>query len=181
MTRYVALLRAINVGGRTVTMERLRSLFESLGLGRVESFIASGNVIFETRARDAAVLERRIERHLAESLGFEVATFLRSPGELADVVAYEPFASSRPAEPGHTLWVGFLRAAPSEEGRQKLLACRTDTDEFHSHGREAYWLRRTRLSDSTVTGARLEKALGMPTTWRNITTVRKLALKYASP
>ena len=56
MPRYVAFLRAINVGGHVVKMERLRALFEDLGFAKVETLIASGNVIFETRAEDAGAL-----------------------------------------------------------------------------------------------------------------------------
>ena len=64
MTRYVAFLRAINVGGRRVKMHHLRELFESLGFSNVETFIASGNVIFDSPAEDTRKLEQRIEDHL---------------------------------------------------------------------------------------------------------------------
>ena len=64
VTRYVAFLRAINVGGHTVKMERLRELFAELGLANVETFIASGNVIFDAPSGDAGALERQIEQHL---------------------------------------------------------------------------------------------------------------------
>ena len=74
-TRFIALLRAINVGGHNVKMDRLRKLFESLGLSNVETFIASGNVIFDSLVESAETLEEKIERHLRESLGYEVATF----------------------------------------------------------------------------------------------------------
>ena len=91
MTRYVAFLRAINVGGRRVKMDHLRKLFEALGTSNVETFIASGNVIFDSEADDPRVLERKIEDHLQESLGYEVATFVRSTSELAGIARYRPF------------------------------------------------------------------------------------------
>ena len=72
MPRTLAFLRAINVGGRTVRMEELRRLFEDLGLARVETVIASGNVVLESRASDEAALAKRIEKQLAAGLGFEV-------------------------------------------------------------------------------------------------------------
>ena len=83
MPRYIAFLRAINVGGHTVKMDALRELFEALGFEQVETFIASGNVIFETTETDTAALERRIETHLQAALGYAVATFLRSDAEVA--------------------------------------------------------------------------------------------------
>ena len=58
---------------------------------------------------------------------------------------------------------------------------RTPIDDFHIHGREVYWLCRTRMSEFAFTGALLEKAIGMPATMRNTTTIRKLAAKYPAP
>src|SRR5262249_4837424 len=89
--RLIAFLRAINVGGNTVKMEQLRSLFEALGLSNVETFIASGNVIFEAPTTNPRSLERQIERHLQQSLGYEVATFIRSATELEAIAQYKPF------------------------------------------------------------------------------------------
>jgi uncharacterized protein (DUF1697 family) len=178
MHRYVAFLRAINVGGHTVKMERLRALFEELGFEDVETFIASGNVVFQCPSTDAADLERRIEAHLKAALGYAVATFLRTPREIGAAAAHQPFESPDPLAEGHALSVGFTRSAPGAEAREKVLALQTGTDEFAVHGREVYWLCRGRVSESKVTGARIEKALGLPATVRNVTTVRKLALKY---
>jgi len=174
LPRYVAFLRAINVGGHVVKMERLRELFETLGVRGVETFIASGNVIFETRATDAAALELKIERLLEKELGYEVATFLRTTDELAAVATHVPFAS--PLPDGHALWVGFLKEEPGDERRAALLAHRSETDDLAVHGRELWW-RRVPGTDSKLTNARLERAVG-PATMRNVTTVRKLAAKY---
>ena len=57
MIRYIAFLRAINVGGRVVTMSRLRDVFVGLGFRGVDTFIASGNVVFESRVTDTAALD----------------------------------------------------------------------------------------------------------------------------
>jgi uncharacterized protein (DUF1697 family) len=178
MPRYVAFLRAINVGGHTVKMERLRALFAELGYGEVETFIASGNVAFRADGKDEAALEAEIEPHLQRGLGYAVATFVRTPAELAKVAALRPFAAADLDAPGHALHVAFLKRAPAKEAAKKLLELRGDYDDFHVRGREAYWLVRGRLSDSTLTPARLEKTLGVPATLRNATTVRKLAAKY---
>jgi uncharacterized protein (DUF1697 family) len=173
MARYVALLRAINVGGHTVKMEELRRLFTEIGLSDVSTLIASGNVIFETPKRDVTALERKIEAHLREALGYDVATFIRSTSELAAIAAYEPFPDA-PGDEG-SLYVAFLPAPPAEEAREKLMSYRTEVDDFHVHGREIYWRPASRVSASTFSGAVLEKAIRMPATMRNVTTVRKLA------
>jgi uncharacterized protein (DUF1697 family) len=172
--RHLAFLRAINVGGRVVTMDRLRALCEAAGLRGVETFIASGNVLFDAPARGAGTLESRLERALADGLGYEVATFVRSPAEVAAAAAHAPFGAGAPAA-GHTMHVGFLKAEPGAEARRRVEALATDYDALCVHGRELYWLCRGRSSDSTITNARLERALGAPATFRSVTTVRKLA------
>jgi uncharacterized protein (DUF1697 family) len=180
MPRYVAFLRAINVGGRVVKMDRLRTLFAAMGLDDVETFIASGNVIFDSASKAPRALEQRIEEQLRQALGYEVATFLRSAAELAAVAAYQPFGAAEQLPAGHGLWVGFLKAPPSDDVREKVLRLRTATDDFHVHGREVYWACRTKFSESTISGALLERALAAPMTMRNVTTVRKLATRYAA-
>ncbi|MEO7911191.1 MAG: DUF1697 domain-containing protein [Roseiflexaceae bacterium] len=178
MPRYIAFLRAINVGGHNVKMAQLRSLFAELEFSNVETFIASGNVIFDTPSTKAQQLEQQIERHLQAALGYAVATFIRSDAELAAVATYQPFTPAELATEGGSLYVAFLRAAPDQVAVQKLLTLRTEVDDFHVHEREFYWFSRARMSDSTFSGALLEKTLGLPATMRNVTTVRKLAAKY---
>ncbi len=177
MPRLIAFLRAINVGGHTVKMDHLRQLFESLGLLNVETFIASGNVIFDLPDENVQALERQIESHLHKSLGYAVATFIRSSSELASIANYQPFATSELE--GSALYIAFLPTPPTAESQQKLMAFRTPLDDFHVHEREIYWLCRTKISESSFSGVLLEKAIGMPATMRNSTTVRKLAAKYA--
>jgi uncharacterized protein (DUF1697 family) len=177
MPQYIAFLRAINVGGRVVKMDRLRSLFEGMGFRNVETFIASGNVIFETPGADAAAIERRVERTLEAALGYAVGTFIRSTTELAAVHAHAPFGTPDPAT--HAYWIGFLKTATAAH-RDALLRLRNGEDDFHLHEREAYWIRAGRMSDSKITGAMLEKAIG-PATFRNVTTVGKLVEKYPPP
>lgn len=174
--KYVAFLRAINVGGnRVVKMDRLRALFEDLGYSGVATFIASGNVLFTSASADAAALEARIERHLAKALGYEVATFVRTADELAAIARHDPFTLGSSAEKT-TLMIAFLRSAPSPAARERVMSLRTASDDFHVRGRELYWLLRSNFSQSTVSGSALEKALG-PATMRSITTVRKLAAR----
>ena len=179
MPKYIAFLRAINVGGHTVKMDQLRKLFEELGFSNVETFIASGNVIFDSAFKSTPTLEKKIESFLHKSLGYPVATFLRTPDELASASRYKPFPKLK-ADAGHTIYIGFMSGEPEKESQTKLIAAATEIDAFHVHGREIYWLcRAKKFSESTFSGARLEKTLGRATTLRNSTTVRKLVDKYA--
>jgi len=179
MPKYIAFLRAINVGGHTVKMDHLRRLFEEMEFSNVETFIASGNVIFEAASKNIKALERKIEDSLQKALGYSVATFIRTPKELAAIADYKPFSASDAEADGNALYIAFLTDAPDDDARQKLLSSTTETDEFHVNGREVYWLCRTKISDSKFSGASLEKTLKRQATMRNSTTVRKLASKYS--
>jgi len=177
MTRFVAFLRAINVGGHTVTMGELRRLFGAAGLENVETFIASGNVIFDSRVQDVATLERRIEAHLHKSLGYEVATFLRTVPEVHAIARYKPFKASQLA-PAGVLNVALLAEPVSGAAKKALLAHRSKADDFHVHGREAYWLTATRQSESPFFKVGMEKAMNARATVRGMNTIMKLAAKY---
>jgi uncharacterized protein (DUF1697 family) len=174
--QFVAFLRAINVGGRVVRMPALKTAFEQLGLSDVATFIASGNVVFKSSAKDVGKLEKRVARALQDALGYPVATFIRTTGEVARIAEYQPFPG-KPIE-GATLFIGFLPGAPAEDVRKKVATLRTSDDDLCIAGRELYWLRRGSLLDSPVSGKLLEKLLNMPTTLRNANTVRRLAAKY---
>ena len=76
-------------------MAELRGLFEALGFKSVETFIASGNVIFESRSTDISAMQRRIEERLLKALGYEVKTFIRTDADVAAIAQYKPFKASR--------------------------------------------------------------------------------------
>ena len=178
-SRYAALLRAINVGGHNVKMERLRELFAELGFSNIATFIASGNVIFEAPEENARVLEEKISAHLSQALGYDVLAFIRSPSELAAAVDYQPFPAAELDAPGVTLSIAFLGRPPEAKAKLRLLELRSPVNDFCVRGREIYWLCRTRTTDSGFSGALLEKAVGMPATLRNATTVRRIAALLA--
>lgn len=178
MPKYVAFLRAINVGGHIVKMDHLRQLFETLGFSNVETFIASGNVIFDSPSKSTKTLERKIESLLGETFGYRVDTFIRSTSELANIAKYTPFDESELNADVNTLYILFTAGELSTESKSKLRTFRTEVDDFHANGREVYWLSRTKISESKVSGALLERTIGMPGTMRNVNTVRRLAAKY---
>jgi uncharacterized protein (DUF1697 family) len=159
-------------------MDQLRRMFEALGFAHVETFIASGNVILASPSKSAKGLEQKIEKYLHESLGYEVATFLRTTAELAAIAQYQPFSASELNDKGNKLYIAFTAGPPSAAAKQKLFASATEVDEFHIHGREVYWLCRKQFHESKFSGPLLEKFLGMPATVRNVTTVRKMTAKY---
>jgi uncharacterized protein (DUF1697 family) len=178
--RYIALLGGINAGGHRVKMDHLRGLFQALGLLNVATFIASGNVIFETATDDVRSLQTRIEHHLTQELGYLVPTFIRSTQELADIAGYQPFPALDISDTTSTLSIMFLSEVFPVELRETFLSFSTTVDSFDIHGREIYWLCRGKITESLVNWTRLGKTMPMPrVTVRNVTTVRKLAERYA--
>jgi len=178
MPRLIAFLRAINVGGHNVSMEKLRRLFETLGFGEVETFIASGNVIFGSDARDLSALEQTIEAHLCQSLGYEVKTFIRTASEVAAIARFQPFEAAQ-LQAAQALNIGFLAEPLAAKAERALMALRTEIDDFRVAGREVYWLCKKKQSESKFSNALFERTLKVRSTFRGANTVARLAAKYA--
>jgi uncharacterized protein (DUF1697 family) len=174
MTKYVTFLRAINVGGNAILkMTDLKRMFESAGLENVQTYIQSGNVVFETEEKDSDALEKRIASQLEGAAGYKIHLFVRTMRELASIVSKGPFE----AKDGETAYVAFLNQKPDAKGRQALLALKNEADDFAIKGREVYHLRRDR-EKSVLAKTSIEKVLKLPATVRNVTTLQKMVDKY---
>jgi uncharacterized protein (DUF1697 family) len=177
--KLFAFLRAINVGGRYVTMEALRGHFEDLGLKEVESFITSGNLVFAAHSRNLAALELKMEKHLRQSLGYEVKVFIRTAPELVAIARYKPFPDAQ-LKSAAALNVALLAQPLDVEATKAVKALRSEIDDFHVHGREVYWLCKTRQGDSKFSNMLFEKTLRTRATFRSINTIARLAAKYVA-
>jgi uncharacterized protein (DUF1697 family) len=175
--RYIAFLRAINIGGHVVKMAELKKHFESMGFESVETFIASGNVIFEAPRQNAHSLEKKIAAGLKAKLGYAVATFVRTEEDLAAIAALEPFTPEAMART-RVVNVAFTSSELGDEHRIRLKAFDDDLSDFAAHGREIYWRCSVSQSESNFQTQKFEKLMGVDATWRNINTVRRLAAKY---
>ncbi|HEX3174899.1 MAG TPA: DUF1697 domain-containing protein [Solirubrobacterales bacterium] len=177
MDRYVAFLRGMNLGGRRIKNEELRSHFEALGCDEVATFRASGNVIFEAAGEKRDALASRLEAGLGESLGYEVPVFLRSGEELLAIAAAEPFGAEVVERSEGKLQIALLEDAPSAAARKEAEALSTDADRLAIEGRELYWLPCGRMSDSELDLNAIGAILG-PTTIRTKGTVDQIAAKH---
>jgi len=177
MQRYFAFLRAINVGGHTVKMEVLRLQFEALGFTKVETFIASGNVIFDSYLTDTLSLESKIEAGLTSGLGFAISVFLRTYKDLTEVASCQPFPAQDFTHAA-AFNVAFLSQPSEHSSVEKLLGLQNEIDQFKVVGREVYWLCQVRQSESKFSNAVLEKTLRQPATFRQMTTVQRMVDKY---
>ena len=177
MSRIAIFLRGINLGKRRLTKDMLIRPFTSAGFEGVETFIASGNVVIDDPDLEPAELEARIEGAVLQEFGFEADAFARPIRTLAELVAQDRIVE--PESEGFTPHVMFLKQKPSAGVDEALAELETDDDRFLVMGREVVWLRRGRLTDSTIEQRHLEKALQRaPNTMRKITTLRRMAAKF---
>ena len=135
MSRYVAFLRGMNVGGRRISNRDLNAAFDEIGLPDASTFRASGNVAFDAPAGERrADLPGRIEDGLREVLGYEVPVFLRSAAETRAIAAFEPFPAAQIDASKGKVQVILLAAKPTAEARREALAHATDSDPLAIEG-----------------------------------------------
>jgi len=174
MTVAISMLRGINVGGhKSIKMDSLRAIYESLGLRDAQTYVQSGNVVFRTAARDLAPLAKRIESKIEQTFGFRPGVIIRTLSELREVIRRNPFAKRQGIEPGKLL-VTFLNADPGREACEKMLGIKTDPEELRMEGREVFVYYPNGMGRSKLSHAIIEKTLKTPGTGRNWNTVTKL-------
>jgi uncharacterized protein (DUF1697 family) len=174
--RYVAFLRGINVGGhKLIKMADLVRIFTSLGLNNVRTFIASGNVLFETAETDADVVTERIEGGLNKALGYEVKVILRTISQIEGLVSLDPFGTVEPAENAR-LYVTFLAAEPKSTLELPYESSNGELQILRKQDRDLCWLLFLSPTARTVDGMTfVEKEFGKASTTRNWNTVQKIA------
>jgi uncharacterized protein (DUF1697 family) len=173
MNNFVALLRGINVGGKNkIPMAELKSLFSSLGLEEVVTYIQSGNVVFRSPAGAAHDIAAGIQERIAEDFGISVSVLLRTPAELGEIADSNPFLR-READLSK-LYVVFLDGPPPEDGVAQLDPERSPPDEFCVRGREIYLHLPNGAGRSKLTIDYFERELGIAATARNWNTLLKL-------
>jgi uncharacterized protein (DUF1697 family) len=163
VTRYVALLRAVNVGGRQLLMSDLKRMAEDLGLGDARTYIASGNLLFTSDAGEKA-LRGMLEERLGEHLGKPVGVLIRTAAQMTEVAAANPFAD----QPGNRVMALFLHEKPKADA---IEAARNVTDERLALGEREIYVH----YPSGLGRSKLQIAAAATGTMRNMNTVAKLA------
>ena len=177
MPKYIALLRGINVSGvKIIKMEDLRAMFAAMGYKNVQTYIQSGNVIFEAPKKETVKLAKDIEKGLAKALGYDVPVIVRTSEEVVGIMEKNHFKKLKAAsEEGVKTYVAFLSAPLSAEQAAYLKALNSDVDTFHLDNGELYIVVNEAKGKSIFTNVFLEKKLKTPMTTRNWNTVCKLA------
>jgi len=180
MTTYLALLRAINVGGhQQVAMADLRGLLTQLGFDDGQSLLQSGNLVFRAKTRPGPQLERLLELEAKQRLALETDFFVRTAEEWKAVVACNPFRAEAERDPGH-LVVMLLKSAPAAKEVKALQAAITGPEVVRAGGGHAYIIYPNGIGRSRLTNALIEKKLGTRGTGRNWNTVLKLGALVAA-
>ena len=168
MTRYVALLRGINVGRRKVAMAELREIAEAAGFTEVRTHLNSGNLIVETDG-GADSVRAALEPLINERFGIEVPVVVRSMKQLRATLAANPFDAANPSQ----LIIMFCAAKPPASALAKLLGLATDEETVAVHGKEIFVDYRGGLARSKLAAAG-DRPTGVIATGRNVRTVQKL-------
>lgn len=172
MARYVAFLRGINVGGRTIKMDALRQAFEVAGYENVKTLQAAGNVVFESRETNQVAVQAKVEKTIKAAFGFDVRVILRSAKDIQALVNSEPFKGVK-VTPGMRLFITFFSDPP----KPKIIAS------YRSVGGENGIRSVTKGHIISVLGAKdgtpdhmdfLGKEFGDSITTRNWNTIQKL-------
>jgi uncharacterized protein (DUF1697 family) len=174
-SRFVALLRGVNVGGRTLPMQQLRDLFAALGYLDVATYIQSGNVLFRAERDDRQAMADEIRAAIDATIGHRVTVVLRTPPDLERVIAANPYADRDATKP---LYVTFLADPPDAELLGRLDAVAGHPDEFRVVDREVYvWCPRG-YGRTVLSNDFFERRLKVAATtrnWRTVTTLAALA------
>jgi uncharacterized protein (DUF1697 family) len=155
-------------------MTDLRNFLTQLGLEDVRSLLQSGNLVFTSKVRTGAELERFLETEAVERLQMEVDFFVRTPDEWKSIIRQNPFRKEAERDPKH-LVVLFFKNAPDAEDVTALQADIKGPEVVQAKGKQAYIFYPNGIGRSKLTGAMIEKRLARGTA-RNWNTVLKLGI-----
>lgn len=172
MAVWISFVRGINVGGNNLLpMAVLKELYAELGFEQVHTLLQSGNAVFV--ARKSKKLGESIEHAIEARLKFRPRVMLRSPDELREVVAHNPFPKQAKSEPNRVL-VHFLERAPAKGALEKLRSAHQGPEQIELRDHTLYVYFPEGVGKSKLTPTRMDKALGLQGTARNWNTLTKL-------
>ncbi|UKS25431.1 DUF1697 domain-containing protein [Paenibacillus sp. HWE-109] len=171
MPIYIGLLRGINVGGKNmIKMAELKKTLEAMGLVQVQTYLQSGNVLFQAD-EESDSLRHRMEQEIGRVTGISPTVVLRTAEEFQAIIAACPYDADTLQE-GHSIQISILTEIPPPQTAEMLAKGKSSNDEFEIHGRDIYYLFRQSVLDSKL-ASNIQK-LGDTATTRNWNTISKL-------
>ena len=178
MAIYISILRGINVGGHNkIKMDDLRKLFANAGFGKVQTYIQSGNIIFETKKTTTIFLEKIIADEIKKQFGFNVPVLVIELEELKNVIKNNPFAKDKLKNENY-LHVTFLSGKPAKENIAQIIAGNFLPDEFIVINKAVYLHCPNGYGNTKLNNNFFENKLKLTATTRNWKTVNEI-LKIA--
>lgn len=157
-------------------MEHLASVFAGAGFRNVRTYIASGNVIFDSRSADPKSLVKRIERALTQEFGHEITVIVRRVSDLEQLVKFDPFKGAE-ARPELMLFVVFMRETKASKPRLPIVSLTEKLELFAIRDGAAFIYAHRKSSDwFGFPNNFVEKELKTVATTRNWSTVKKIVL-----
>jgi uncharacterized protein (DUF1697 family) len=174
MSKYITMLRGINVGGqKKLRMAILREIYQSAGFWNIRTYLQSGNVVFETTEGNLSKLTSVIETLIQQTCGYQVEVFIRNPSEFKRILLNNPFLNDQNVEK-NKLHVTFLYQIPSAAAWEKLIIPSGIPDEFEQGNQEIYLYCPNGYGRTKISNSFFERKLGVATTTRNWNTVQAL-------
>lgn len=174
MSRKIAILRGINVGGnRKILMNDLKSMFENMNFSNIKTYIQSGNVLFETyEESDNLELSQRIEKAINNQFGFDIPVILRTSKELQKAISHNPFYDDE-IDVNH-LHLTFLSGNPTNDNKVQAESYHYEPDRFVIDNSNVFIYCEGKYHESKLTNSFFESKLKVRATTRNWKTVLKL-------
>jgi len=179
--KKIAILRGINVSGqKKINMADLKLLFENLGFTKVETYIQSGNVVFESKVSDETKLIQDIEEAITKRYGFEVPVLIRSHEDIKRVIEDCPFGEIDLAEDGTKVLLTMLADMPEKDNTENLMTYVKTPEQLIVTQKNIYIYCPNGYGKSKLSNVFIENKLKVQATTRNWKTVEKL-FKISKP
>lgn len=175
MSRYISLLRGINVSGqKKIKMVELKDMYESLGFVDVETYIQSGNVVFSTKGASETLLTKKIEQAIHKTFGFDVPVFVITQKDLQKAMKQAPFTKNEKETLGNKIFITFLKDIPTKADLALLEPAKADSESYTAKGDVIYFSFPNGAGKTKLTNSFVEQKLKTTATTRNWNTIETL-------
>jgi uncharacterized protein (DUF1697 family) len=173
MKTYITLLRGINVSGHNIIkMDRLKKLMVNLGFEKVQTYIQSGNIIYQAKQTDSSKLSESIKKEIQKDFGYEVPVYTLNVDVLETIIMHNPYSNK--ALDASFLHVTFLSSIPETEKIEILKSIDTKNDVFEIIGQTMYLYCPNGYGNTKLTNTFVENKLKVGATTRNWKTTNEL-------
>jgi uncharacterized protein (DUF1697 family) len=174
MTTYISILRGINLGGHnTIKMDALKKLFADIGFANIQTYIQSGNIVYQYKKTDIKKLDALIKKEIKQQFGYDVPVITLTFDELKKVAGSNPFLNDKAKDTSY-LHVTFLADKPQSENFDKIKDFKYQSDEFQLIDKAVYLYCPNGYGNTKLSNNFFESKLKVTATTRNWKTTNEL-------